>query len=244
MRVYLNSIMGIPDAITTMFFSKRTWTRRLEEDIRNTCSDVLDRNGRMLDIIPMSPDKSYEKYCDWMSMLLKWGKSHTTMLEFIQLSFTVEGLHRGAQDDFDAHAERLDNRIIRSSTRMAKFMAGDVSEWYSDRIIPTEVALAMQGIKMPNKIERDGSQYTWTTHGYVRDDLLDDQDTVRGLYRLSIPSNFIFECDLANYCHIYQQRGAHGHAHPELKLCMEQQADEIARCQPLITREFMRSVKI
>lgn len=68
--------------------------------------------------------------------------------------------------------------------------------------------------------------------------------TVRGLYRLSIPSNFIFECDLANYCHIYQQRGAHGHAHPELKLCMEQQADEIARCQPLITREFMRSVKI
>ena len=177
MKVYLNSIMGIPDAITTMFFSKRTWTRRLEEDIRNTCSDVLDRNGRMLDIIPMSLDKSYEKYCDWMSMLLKWGKSHTTMLEFIQLSFTVEGLHRGAQDDFDAHAERLDNRIIRSSTRMAKFMAGDVSEWYSDRIIPTEAALAMQGIKMPNKIERDGSQYTWTTHGYVRDDLLDDQDT-------------------------------------------------------------------
>lgn len=132
MKVYLNSIMGIPDAITTMFFSKRTWTRRLEEDIRNTCSDVLNRNGRMLDIIPMSLDKSYEKYCDWMSMLLKWGKSHTTMLEFIQLSFTVEGLHRGAQDDFDAHAERLDNRIIRSSTRMAKFMAGDVSEWYSD----------------------------------------------------------------------------------------------------------------
>ena len=34
MKVYVNKITGIDDAIVSMFMSKRSWTRELEEDIQ------------------------------------------------------------------------------------------------------------------------------------------------------------------------------------------------------------------
>lgn len=97
MKVYLNEVTGIADAITTMFFSKRSWTRDLESHIREVCDFVMDRHGRM-NPYDASAAAIFQEYNDWLEKLLRWGKTHTTMLEFIDLSFTVEGLHRAGQD--------------------------------------------------------------------------------------------------------------------------------------------------
>ena len=70
------------------------------------------------------------------------------MLRFIDISVTVEGLHRAGQDDWDSHAARFNNRIIRSSTRLASF-GYEMSEWYQDKIIPTDAALDLLGIEAP-----------------------------------------------------------------------------------------------
>ena len=51
------------------------------------------------------------------------------MLDFVTISVTVEGIHRAGQDDWDAHAKRFDNRIIRSSTRLADFSEGEMSDY-------------------------------------------------------------------------------------------------------------------
>ena len=63
------------------------------------------------------------------------------MLRFEDISVVVEGLHRGATDDLDSHAKRMDNRIIRSSTRLADYHEGEVSEWYEDKIITWDEVL-------------------------------------------------------------------------------------------------------
>lgn len=94
MNVYLNEISGIPDAITTLFMSKRSWTREKEVHIREICDHVMTRHGQLL----KNETLCIEKYCeyeDWLQKLLNWGSDHITMLRFIDFSITVEGLHRG-----------------------------------------------------------------------------------------------------------------------------------------------------
>lgn len=130
MNVYVNKINGIDDAIVSMFMSKRTWSRELEEDVRNVCEFVLNRNGGIYgDLLKLPYNADYKKFEDWMDKLLKWGAKHITMLRFIEFSITVEKLHRAGQDDWDAHAQRFNNRIIRTSTRMAKF-GYEMSDFY------------------------------------------------------------------------------------------------------------------
>ena len=72
MNVYLNEITGIADGISTLFFSKKSWTRELELDIRNTCFAVLDRCGRLLPRSDVS-NEMMDKYERWMAMMTKWG---------------------------------------------------------------------------------------------------------------------------------------------------------------------------
>lgn len=191
MNVYLNEVRGIPDAITSMFMSKRSWTRDMEIEIRRVCGRVLDRTGRF-QIDPHADDPDVGQYNEWMHKLTKWGVQHITMLKFIDLSITVEGLHRGGQDDWDAHAKRFDNRIIRSSTRLARFGQDEMSDWYKDKIMTTDAALKRLDVDIPEKIDVDGVPYVKAANGYVREDLKDDNDAKRGLYMLSIPSNFIY----------------------------------------------------
>ena len=47
MKVYVNEITGIADAIVSMFMSKRSWTREMEMEIRQVCERVLTRQGRI-----------------------------------------------------------------------------------------------------------------------------------------------------------------------------------------------------
>lgn len=239
MKVYLNKIDGIADAIVSMYFSKRSWTPEKDREIRLLCDTVLDRNGFLrLDADP----EDIEKFKKDFGVLLKWGKKHITLLKYIDLSFTVEGLHRAGQDDWDAHAERMHNRIIRSSTRLSKF-GNEMSEWYQGKIISTDMALERLGINLPATITIDGKQYSKVINGYVLDEYKEDKDVLRGLYMLSIPSNFIYRVDLANFAHIYKMRGNHGGANPEVKIVAETSCDLLEAAQPQITRDLLVQIE-
>ena len=240
MQVYLNKIDGIPDAIASMYFSKRSWTLEKDKEIRSLCECVLDNRGFLN---PNADPKEIEKFMKDFGVLLKWGKKHITLLKYIDLSFTVEGLHRAGQDDWDAHAERMHNRIIRSSTRLAKF-GNEMSDWYKDKIISTDMALKALGIDLPDAITIDGQTYTRAINGYVKEQYKDNKDVLRGLYMLSIPSNFIYRVDLADFAHIYKMRGNHGGANPEVKIVAENSCDLLEKAQPQITRELLMEVEI
>ena len=239
MNIYVNEITGIADAIVSMFMSKRSWTREKELEIRATCEAVLDRQGRLL---PDADAEALDKYNTWLNSLVKWGWRHMTLLRFIDISDTVEGLHRAGQDDWDSHAARFNNRIIRSSTRLADF-GYEMSEWYSDKIIPTDTAFAYLGIDTPKTLERDGVTYVKTINGYIREDLKDSADVKRGLYMLSIPSNFIFKVNLTEWSHVFKERNNEGAANPEVKLCCEAIADQITAFQPRFDRELFLKIK-
>jgi thymidylate synthase ThyX len=236
MNVYLNSITGIDDAIVSMYFSKRSWTREREEQIRTVVERVNDRKGKCL----YRYDIDYSK---WMQTLTKWGCTHITMLRYIDFSITVEGLHRAGQDDWDSHAKRYENRIMRSSTRLADFASGEVSDYYKDKIIPTDTALSELGVILPEELEHDGITYVKTVNGYIREDLKDSKDVKRGLYMLSIPSNFIFKVNLTEWSHVYKERCASGTAHPEVKQLCESIADQIESFQPYFNRELFQNIK-
>lgn len=239
MNVTLRKISGIDDAINTLFISKRTWTPELEDDIYSTCAKVLDRDGSIREI---ADAECYRKFSKWMDTLFKFGKKHITMLRYIDFSCTVEGIHRGGQDDWDSHAKRFDNRIIRSSTRLADY-GYEMSEFYQGKIIPTDVALGHLNIELPEAISVDGIPYVKAVNGYIRSDLQDNKDVKRGLYMLSIPSTFVFKCNLTEFAHVYKERGEHGTANPEVKECAEKIVNELNRNCRWITRDLLMNIE-
>ena len=180
---------------------------------------------------------------DYLDKLLKWGKRHITLLRFIDLSFTVYGMHRGAQDDLDSHAMRMNNRIIRASTRLGEFEQDEMSDYYSGKIIPTDKALDCLGISMPEEIEVDGCPYVRGVNGYILKGYADYNDVKRGLYMLSIPSSFVFRVNLTEFAHIYKERGDHGNAHPELKSAVESMENQLeAATAGYANRELLMAI--
>lgn len=238
MKVYLNEISGLWNAIDSMFFSKRSWTREREIEIKGLYSMCFDRWGKR-DVVD---DTCAEQMDDLIEKLLKWAPKHITMTKFLDFSFTVEGLHRGGQDDFDSHAKRFDNRIMRSSTRLAKYGA-EKSEWYEGRILTTDEVLETEGIQMPESYYHFGVRYVRTVNGYVREDLAKDKDTLRGLYMLSIPSNFTVKVNCTEFAHVLKERDMNSNAHPELRECVEKMLEHIQHNIPQLTREWFYSVK-
>ena len=234
MNVYLNEITGVADGLVSMYMSKRTWTPKLEMDIRNDYIEWLASSntsacGRT--------EMRLDQFC-------KYAWKHTTMLDFITISVTVEGLHRAGQDDWDAHACRYNNRIVRSSTRLADFREYEMSDFYKGKIIPTEMALELLCISLPSKIEAFGAIYEQVEGGYIRSDLKDDRDVKRGLYRLCVPSNFIFKCNMAQWAHVYRMRNANSTANPEVKEVAEKIQDAIQERMPWFDRDFLQRVMI
>ena len=242
MNIILSSMHSIQDAIRTMYMSKRSWTPEKEAWLRDLCDASTDRHGKPL---PDCPEE-FKVEC---AKLFKWGQKHITMLRFLDLSVIVEGLHRGATDDFDAHAKRLENRIIRSSTRLADYTLGEMSDWYKGKIIPYDMAFDMLGIdNLPASIRADNDiEYVRTTNGYIRADLANNRDVKRGLYMLSIPMTFTFKVNVVELAHIYRERGmksggAHGTAAPELQEMMEKLMDQVGKWYPWITREWLLTI--
>ena len=181
MKVYLNEISGLWQAIVSMYLSKRTWTREKEQRIMEIYDRNFDRHGKL---IREEPDEEMKKL---LIPLFKWAPLHITMCKFIDFRFTVEGLHRGAQDDFDSHAKRFDNRIIRSSTRLANYGV-EKSDWYHGKIITTDEMLSHLKIDLPKEVEgKDGTKYVRVANGYVKEADAGNHDVTRGLLMLSIP---------------------------------------------------------
>lgn len=238
MLVYLNSITGVADAIISMYMSKRTWTPELNKDILDTCSRVFKQDGTLREYITTD---DFNKYQDCIGKLFKFGRKHITMLRYIDFSCTVEGLHRGAQDDFDSHAKRLENRIIRSSTRLATF-DNEMSDYYKGKIIPLDSACLHLSIDLPQSIIVDGITYVRAVNGYVAEEYRDNKDVLRGLYMLSIPSNFIYKCNLTEFAHIVKERDINSNANPELKDMVEITLKEIQKVFPIYTREYCYSI--
>ena len=244
MKVYLNEISGIADAIVSMYMSKRSWSRAMEAEINTVCHNVLDNRGALRPteaLINEGLEKDYSKFTEWMDLLVKWGWKHTTLLRYVDFSCTVEGMHRAGQDDWDAHAKRFNNRILRSSTRLASF-GYEMSDWHKGKIIPTDVALAQMGIEVPDRIEVENVSYVKAINGYIREDLADVRDVKRGLYMLSIPSNFIFKVDMTEWSHVYKLRNANSGAHPEVKECCETVADLLKAAHQQFSRELFDKI--
>ena len=242
MKVYLNRIDGWDDAIISMFLSKRTLTRELENEIRNEVS-VCTNHYSFLGAVGALVCKT-EKLDDWLKKLFKWCPKHITMGRFLDFSFTVYGLHRAGQDDLDSHAKRMENRIIRSSTRLADFSQGEMSSFYEGKVIPTDVALAVLGITVPDELEYDGQTYVKGVNGYILKGMEDNKDVKRGLYMLSIPSNFIFKMNLTEFAHMYKERNQNGTANQEVKDCVESATDQLVEAsQGFIDRPLLMAIK-
>lgn len=244
MEVYLNRIDGWDDAILTMFYSKRTITREFERDVRYAVYQSTNQNpdcpaGALYP--PMCMDPQVE---EWLKILFKWAPHHITMGRFLDFSFTVYGMHRAGQDDWDAHTQRFNNRIIRSSTRLADFQGGEMSDYYKGQVLPTDVALAILGITTPEKLEYNGDTYVRAVNGYILEGRENNKDVKRGLYMLSIPSNFIFKINLTEFAHVYKERRKEGTANPEVKRACETMVDLLeSASNGFINRELLMKIK-
>ncbi len=239
MKATVNSITGFEDAFVAMYISKRTWTPELDREIRDICNNVLDAHGNL----KKCNSENLDKFNNWLSMLLRMGKKHITVLRFIDISIMTEGLHRAGQDDVDSHARRFDNRIIRSSTRLATFSDDEMSDFYKDKVITTNKALNILGIEIPEYFEYEGTRYVKSPNGYVKEEYKDNKDVKRGLYMLSIPSNFVSKINLSEWGHVFQQRNKDGGANPEVKEWAEEVMNQIYSIHNQITRDYVLSIE-
>lgn len=243
MEIYLNRIDGWDDAIISMFLSKRTLTRDMECEIRNAVYNSTQKSH--LEHSPVGAIiQPQTSFLDWLKKLFKWCPHHITMGRFLDFSFTVYGMHRAGQDDLDSHAKRMENRIIRASTRLADFSQGEMSEFYEDKIIPTDAALAILGITAPDELEFHGQTYVKSVNGYILKGMENNRDVKRGLYMLSIPSNFIFKMNLTEFAHLYKERNRDGTANPEVKACVEMAVDQLEQASwGYINRDLLLAIK-
>ena len=239
MNVKVNSITGFADAFVAMYISKRTWTPELDKEIRDVCNKVLDENGNFRSYCSMN---YYEKFKKWLTILLAMGKKHITVLRFIDISIMTEGIHRAGQDDIDSHARRFDNRIIRSSTRLADFSDDEMSDFYKNKVITINKALNILGIEMPKSFEYEGDIYIQSPNGYIKKEYANNRDVKRGLYMLSIPSNFISKINLCEWGHVFKQRNQDGGANPEVKQWAEEVMKQITNMHSEITRDFVLAI--
>lgn len=241
MNITINSITGFEDAFVAMYISKRSWTPELDKEIRAVCDEVLNKHGR---IIQNCDKDSLDKFNKWMEMLLRMGKKHITVLRYIDISIMTEGLHRAGQDDVDAHARRFDNRIIRSSTRLATFDDDEMSDYYKDKILTdSKVIQTVLGINMPKEIEYKGCKYIKSPNGYVKEEYKNNKDMKRGLYMLSIPSNFISKINLCEWGHVFKERNENGGANPEVKQWAEEVMRQISGYHSQITRDYVLTIE-
>ena len=239
LKVRLSKISGIDDAIVSLMMSNKKYTSESETKIRDLCNRVLDYNGAIKTDVSADDLEEYNKY---LNRIVSIGWQHITVLRFIDFTFVVEGLHRAGQDDWDSHAKRFDNRIIRMSTRGRKLDA-EFSTYYSDKVLSDDEAVDVLGIALPENLLIDDKVFVKVQNGYVLEEYKDNSDVLRGLYHLGIPSTFIFKVNLTEFAHVYKERNINGGAHPEVKELAEKAADLIQLFQPMFTRELLLKIK-
>lgn len=251
MKATVLSVTGWEEAITAVFMSKRTWTPELGAEIREVVANVISRYGEYCggrDFIetnaPLAVGASLdEKFENWSTKVLKWGTRHNTLLRYLDITIMTEGMHRAGQDDIDAHARRFDNRIIRNSTRATSQPYQTVSEFYQGKIMTDGEAAKALGFELPDKTTIDGEVWVKTTNGYVKEAYVNNNDVTRGLYMLAISSNFISKINLCEWGHVFKERCNEGGANPEVKRWAEMVTEQLAHFHPLLTRDYVLSIK-
>lgn len=174
---------------------------------------------------------------------------HHTLMKYIDVAFFTEGLHRGAQDDLDAHAIAFNNRITRFSTRLAEIDQNVLSKWYQDKVISIYDAQKHIGQQLPQEIETDEGTFLLTPFGYVQERYAQvpaknglAKDVQRGGMTLGLASNAIWKTDLFNLRYVYKMRSKLTKANPELKIGMEQLADQIEKHIPVFGPYFRKEL--
>ena len=81
-------------------------------------------------------------------------------------------------------------------------------------------------------------------NGYILKGMENNKDVKRGLYMLSIPSNFIFKINLTEYAHVFKERNKNGTANPEVKTCIESATDKLEKASlGMINRDLLLAIK-
>lgn len=250
-------ITGWGGAIRSMYMSNKNYTAELEEKLLR-CEEAYNAYNT---IEPYKPCDSnlqvrlennyicmtetmYGDNAKWfeneINKVIKIGKRHITLLRYVDVEWVVDGLHRGAQDDFDSHAERFDNRIVRMSTRTNNDdKLAEISDWYKGKILTFQDLSDI--FNMPEEVEKDGVIYTRTPFGYIQKDVIGtpiERDVRRGLVPLAVSSTFIVKCQITELCHVYRERNRNGNAAPELKDMIEMVVEKISEQYPVLNRDF------
>lgn len=253
MNFRLMEVRGLVTALLTLKMSKRTYTEEYEEKLRllnrmfthSESGFVIHRNQ-----VSAGQRDDYDNFISMLNTLAKWGAGvglsadidagHETLLRFIDFDVHVTGLHYAGIADLDSHAMRMNSRIVRSSSRLTTKGSTTLSDWYQDKIIPFN-ALAKDKNELAEHITQNGEVFVKTASGYVREDLLEDKDVLRGLYPLGMASDCIFKVNLHDMRHIYMRRNEYTHANPELKKGIEMLADQIEEALPCDLGKLIRN---
>ena len=253
MNFKLMEVRGLVDALLSLKMSKRTYTEEYEKKLRlwnrmfthSESGFVVQRNQ-----VSAGQREDYDEFIKALDTLAKWGAGvglsadidagHETLLRFIDFSVHVFGLHYAGIADLDSHAMRMNSRIVRSSSRLTTKGSTELSDWYKDKIIPFD-SIDDNGFTAAEHITKDGWVFVKTASGYVREDLLEDKDALRGLYPLGMASDCIFKVNLHDMRHIYMRRNEYTHANPELKNGIEILADQIEEALPCDLGKLIRN---
>lgn len=254
-------LTGYDDMVRSIFISNKKYTPEIEEKIQTgeSIRYILSHNDLQISMAENNNELENNEIYQWYRRMIEKAfmitcgnlaeKSkanngminpnhiqccHTTIGRFLDISCTIEGLHRGATDDFDAHAQTLDNRIVRMSTRTNSPSDLKLSDFYKDRVIPVTEA----GLDLPDAVSKNGTKYILTRFGYVREDCIKDYDVLRGLTPLGISNLFTFKCNVTNWAHIVKLRRAGTHAAPELQEMIEAINMKIADIEPCLNHDF------
>lgn len=262
MKFQLMSITGLESAIASMKFTRRSWTPEWDAQMREKVHAMFTRDGFYN---YQSSDGDARLWVNkQLEILRKIGcgygdawidAGHETLLRFIDFEVIVTGLHSQGIADLDAHVMRMNNRMVRSSSRSGNATNTDeLSDWYKSRVMTFDDLMRMlRGAKdentdadlydqFPNSINvtfnRDGKEVECvmikTPHGYIREDLIDNGDAQRGLYHLGMSSNCIFKINFHDLRHVYKRRNEFTHAAPELAAGIEMLADQIEVALPTL----------
>ena len=229
MQVKVLEISGYVPAIAAMYMTNRNLTPEKLQHIIDTVDACTDMRGFVSDTCPQ-----VDEFYDYLLKTINYGikSGHHQILKFIDITIHMDGLHRGAQDDYDAHAARMN--IIRATTRSMKGADHpELSDFYKDKII------AFNDLPfVPDKFTLNGEDWVSTPWGYVMKKHENDPDVRRGLTPLGVSSNNISKVPYGEHLqHIYDLRreDASGKkANPELREAMELMRKDLTfKCKPL-----------
>jgi len=239
MKVTVVEISGYQSAICAMYMTNRNLTPERRDDIKRVVEQATTRYGFINDDAPLEIRGAF---LDYLEKTITYGLKHEhwQILKFINVHIMIEGLHRGAQDDYDAHAKRME--IIRSTTRTAKGANhAEFSDFYKGKIMTfDEMMVKSCGAGLQKVVYINDSDQTWIKKpwGYVLERYQNDPDVVRGLTGLGMASDNLSMVPYGEHLqHIYDLRRHNPRgkeANPELRLAMEMMRDELLlKCYPL-----------